>query len=97
MMETAARNIVAAMQKHGVRRLASTSGAGVRDEQDQPKLMDHIMKGLLTLLICLIFIGSLDLTPTYSDAVTPSHPGAKRKTAKSARNSGHLTCPPAEP
>jgi len=50
MMETAARNIVAAMQKHGLRRLVSTSGAGVRDEQDQPKLMDHIMKGLLTLL-----------------------------------------------
>jgi putative NADH-flavin reductase len=50
MMETAARNIVAAMQKHGVRRLLSTSGAGVRDERDQPKLMDHIMKGLLTLL-----------------------------------------------
>ncbi|MCL4869184.1 MAG: SDR family oxidoreductase [Anaerolineae bacterium] len=49
-METAARNIVAAMQKHGVRRLISTTGAGVRHPQDQPKLVDHLMKGLLTLL-----------------------------------------------
>lgn len=50
MMETAAKNIVAAMQKHGVRRLISTTGAGVRDPRDQPKLMDHVMKALLTLL-----------------------------------------------
>lgn len=50
MMETAARNIVAAMNKHGVRRLISTTGAGVRDPQDQPKLFDHLMMGLLRLL-----------------------------------------------
>ena len=50
MMETAARNITQAMQKHGVRRLVSTTGAGVRDPQDQPKLMDKLIKGLLTLL-----------------------------------------------
>jgi putative NADH-flavin reductase len=50
MMETAAKNIVAAMNKAGVRRLISTSGAGVRAEQDQPQLIDHLMKGLLTLL-----------------------------------------------
>lgn len=50
MMETAANNIVAAMRKAGVRRLVSTTGAGVRDPNDQPKLMDHVMKGLLTLL-----------------------------------------------
>ncbi|HAE59548.1 MAG TPA: NmrA family transcriptional regulator [Anaerolineae bacterium] len=50
MMETAARNIVAAMQKADIRRLISTTGAGVRDPQDQPKLIDHLMKGLLTLL-----------------------------------------------
>jgi hypothetical protein len=30
--------------------LISTTGAGVRDPQDQPKLIDHLMKGLLTLL-----------------------------------------------
>lgn len=50
MMETAARNIVAAMDKHGVRRLISTTGAGVRDPQDQPKLFDQVMMGLLRLL-----------------------------------------------
>ncbi len=50
MMETAARNIVAAMRKADIRRLISTTGAGVRDLQDQPKLIDHLMKGLLTLL-----------------------------------------------
>lgn len=50
MMESAAKNIMAAMQKYGVRRLISTTGAGVRDPQDQPKLMDFVMKRLLTLL-----------------------------------------------
>jgi putative NADH-flavin reductase len=50
MMETAARNIVAAMHKHGLRRLISTTGAGVRHPQDRPKLSDHVIMGLLTLL-----------------------------------------------
>ena len=50
MMEMAAQNIVAAMKKMGIRRLISTTGAGVRDPQDQPKFIDHLMKGLLTLL-----------------------------------------------
>ena len=50
MMETAAKNIVIAMEKHGVKRIISTTGGGVRDPQDQPKLFDHMMKGLLTLM-----------------------------------------------
>lgn len=50
MMETAAKNIVEAMNQAGIHRLISTTGAGVRDEQDQPKLVDHLIKGLLTLL-----------------------------------------------
>ncbi len=50
MMVNAATNIVAAMDKHGVRRIVSTTGGGVRDPQDQPKFFDHIMKGLLTLM-----------------------------------------------
>jgi putative NADH-flavin reductase len=50
MMEVAAKNIVLAMKKSSIRRLISTTGAGVRDPQDQPKLIDHLMKGLLTLL-----------------------------------------------
>lgn len=50
MMETAAKNIVAAMKQARIRRLISTTGAGVRDEQDQPGLADHIIKSLLMLL-----------------------------------------------
>jgi len=50
MMEIAAKNIIAGMQTDGIRRLISTTGAGVRDPQDQPKLIDHVMKTLLTLL-----------------------------------------------
>jgi putative NADH-flavin reductase len=38
------------MHNHKIQRLISTTGAGVRDPEDQPKLMDHLMKGLLTLL-----------------------------------------------
>jgi putative NADH-flavin reductase len=50
MMETAAKHIVTAMQKAGIRRLVSTTGAGVRDPQENPKLIDNVMKVLLTLL-----------------------------------------------
>jgi putative NADH-flavin reductase len=50
MMETAAKNIVSAMQKHDVKRLISTTGAGVRDPRDQPKLFDKVMKALLTVM-----------------------------------------------
>ena len=50
MMETAAKNIISAMQRHGLKRLISTTGAGVRDPQDQPKLFDKVMKALLTLM-----------------------------------------------
>ena len=50
MMEIAARNIVSAMKRHDVRRLISTTGAGVRDPQDQPKLFDKFMNALLTLM-----------------------------------------------
>lgn len=50
MMETSAKNIVMAMQKHGVRRLVSTTGAGVRQPEDQPKFIDHFISFLLNLL-----------------------------------------------
>jgi putative NADH-flavin reductase len=36
------RNIINAMQKHGVKRLINLTGAGVRDPQDQPKLVDKV-------------------------------------------------------
>ncbi len=40
-------NIVAAMEKHGVRRLVSLTGAGVRDELEEPKLVDKAITFLL--------------------------------------------------
>jgi putative NADH-flavin reductase len=49
MMETSAKNIVAGMKKHGVRRLVSTTGAGVRQPEDQPKYADHAISFLLNL------------------------------------------------
>ena len=42
--------IVKAMQTHGVKRLISLTGAGVRDPQDKPKLVDRVIRGLLVLL-----------------------------------------------
>lgn len=50
MMETSAKNIVAGMRKHGVRRLVSTTGAGVRQPEDKPKFIDHLIGFLLNLL-----------------------------------------------
>jgi putative NADH-flavin reductase len=46
----ATKNIVAAMQKHGVKRLVSLTGAGVSDPNDQPKLIDRVIKTLLVLV-----------------------------------------------
>ena len=50
MMETSAKNIVAAMKKHEVRRLISTTGAGIRQPEDQPKWIDHFIGFLLNLV-----------------------------------------------
>lgn len=50
MMETSAKNIVSGMKKHGVRRIVSTTGAGVRQPEDQPKFVDHLIGFLLNLL-----------------------------------------------
>lgn len=44
------KNIIAAMNKHGVHRLVSLTGAGVRDPKDEPKLVDRIIGWLLKLL-----------------------------------------------
>ena len=58
MMETSAKNIVSAMKKHGVRRLISTTGAGVRQPEDQPKLSDHVISVLLNLLAKSVVLDS---------------------------------------
>ncbi len=43
-------NIVAAMRDHGVRRLVSLTGAGVRAEGDEPKFVDRVFAFLLGVL-----------------------------------------------
>ena len=42
-------NILAAMQAHGVRRLVLSSGAGVSDPNDAPRLVNHLIGALLKL------------------------------------------------
>lgn len=58
MMETAAKNIVAAMQKHGIRRIISTTGAVVSQPEDQPKVADRLINALLKLLAKDFVLGS---------------------------------------
>lgn len=43
-------NILAAMQKHNVRRLIIAAGAGVRDPQDKPKFIDRFFGLLLNVV-----------------------------------------------
>jgi len=50
MMETAAKNIVAAMQKYGIRRIISTTGAAVPQPEDQPKVGDRLINALIGVL-----------------------------------------------
>ena len=49
MMETAAKNIISAMQKHGVRRIISTTGAAVPQPEDQPKFGDRLINALISI------------------------------------------------
>jgi putative NADH-flavin reductase len=45
------RNIVAAMQKHGVSKIVSLSGGGLPFAQDQPKFMDKLIRGIMKLAV----------------------------------------------
>jgi putative NADH-flavin reductase len=58
MMEIAARNMVNAMKKHDVRRIVSTTGAGVRQAEDQPKFIDRFISFLLDLLAKQVMLDS---------------------------------------
>jgi len=49
MMETAARNIISAMQKHDIRRIISTTGAAVPQPEDQPKVGDRLINALISI------------------------------------------------
>ena len=44
------RVIVEAMRRHGVTRLVTLSGGGLRAEQDRPKLADRVIRELLRLM-----------------------------------------------
>jgi putative NADH-flavin reductase len=59
MMEIAARNIVNAMKKNDVHRLISTTGAGVRQVEDQPKFIDRFISFLLNLLAKQVVLDSI--------------------------------------
>jgi putative NADH-flavin reductase len=59
MMEMAARNIVNAMKKNGIRRLISTTGAGVSQMEDQPKFVDRFIGFLLNLLAKQVVLDSV--------------------------------------
>ncbi len=50
MQTVAIRNIINAMQKYGVKRLVSLTGAGVDAPQDKPKPFNHLIKTALILL-----------------------------------------------
>ena len=50
MMETAAKNIISAMQKHSIRRIISTTGAAVPQAEDQPEVGDRLINSLLNIL-----------------------------------------------
>lgn len=43
-------NIIAAMNKYGVKRLVSLTGAGVDDPRDRPKFVNHLIKMALKMM-----------------------------------------------
>jgi putative NADH-flavin reductase len=64
MLEISAKNIVAGMRQHGVRRLIATTGAGVRQPEDQPQLVDHVIGLLLNLLAKEVVLDSVESVKT---------------------------------
>jgi putative NADH-flavin reductase len=64
VMETSAKNIVIAMKKHGVQRLVSTTGAGVRQPEDEPKFIDRFIGFLLNLLAKDVVLDSAENVKT---------------------------------
>lgn len=54
ILTIAAQNIIQLMKKEGILRLVVLTGAGVRDPQDEPNILDQIMKVLL-----IMFAGDL--------------------------------------
>lgn len=50
MITKGTENILGAMKKHNVQRIVISAGAGVRDPNDKPKLLDNIFGFLLNLI-----------------------------------------------
>ena len=67
-MTLGAKHILAAMKEHGVRRLVTLTGAGVRDPNDRPKLFDHF----ITFLLKRISPGALEDAQRHTDLVRAS-------------------------
>ncbi len=59
LQTVATRHIVAAMKTHGVTRVTSLTGAGVRDPHDEPKLVDRVF-GLLLATVARSVIQDAD-------------------------------------
>jgi hypothetical protein len=51
---------IGVMKKAGIRYLISTTGTGVRDPQDQPKFIDHLIERSLILLAGEVLRDSAD-------------------------------------
>ena len=99
MLETAAKNIVTAMQKHGVRRIISTTGAGVPQPEDKPKVADHLVNAMLNILqknfvldasanVKVIQASNLDWTIVRFPRVTDGAHTGKYRVAYIGKDSG---------
>ena len=99
MLETAAKNIVAAMQKHGIRRIISTTGAGVPQPEDQPKAADRLVSAMLNILqknfvldasanVKVIQASALDWTIVRFPRVTDGARTGKYRVAYIGKDSG---------
>jgi putative NADH-flavin reductase len=68
MMADSARHIVAAMKKHGVRRIITMTGAGVGAPEDQPKPINHFIKFMLKTLSPQVLKDSEDHVQIIKDS-----------------------------
>jgi putative NADH-flavin reductase len=68
IVSTGARNIVAGMKQHGVRRLIFSTGAGVPAPQDQPTLFGKVMGVLLKTISGDVLADSLQGVQTVRES-----------------------------
>jgi putative NADH-flavin reductase len=68
LLRTAARNIVSAMQTHGVRRLVYLTGAGVKQPQDPPSLGASVMVPLMKLISPQVLADSEEAVKTVQQS-----------------------------